>query len=117
MMSLWKNAIDSGKALLLDDIDLKPDDLLNKVEEFASISQAIEHTYPALVLSSKRVPEQSGSMWRGSSDDDNDSDDEISDGDHEDKYYINTSFEALESTVPKGLLPVDLIVKELSDDE
>ncbi|WMV55806.1 hypothetical protein MTR67_049191 [Solanum verrucosum] len=117
MMSLWKNAIDSGKALLLDDIDLKPDDLLNKVEEFASISQAIEHTYPALVLSNKRSPEQSGLMWRGSSDDDNDSDDEISDDDHEDKYYINNSFEALESTVPKGLLPVDLIVKEFSDDE
>ncbi|XP_006349021.1 CRS2-associated factor 2, chloroplastic [Solanum tuberosum] len=118
MKSLWKNAIDSGKALLLDDIDLKPDDLLNKVEEFASISQAIEHTYPALVLSNKRSPEQPGLMWRGSSDDDNDSDDEISDDDdHEDKYYINNSFEALESTVPEGLLPVDLIVKEFSDDE
>ncbi|MCD7449093.1 CRS2-associated factor [Datura stramonium] len=119
MMSLWKNAIDSGKALLLGDIDLKPDDLLNKVEEFVSISQATEHTYPALVLSSKRVPEQSELIWKGSSDDDdNDSDDEISDDDdHEDKYYINNSFEALESSVPKGLLPVDLIVKEFSDDE
>ncbi|XP_060169628.1 CRS2-associated factor 2, chloroplastic isoform X2 [Lycium barbarum] len=117
MMSLWKNAIDSGKALLLDNVDLKPNDLLNKVEEFESISQAIEHTYPALVLSSKRVAEQSKLIWKGSSDDDNDSDDEISDDDHEDKYYMNNSFEALESTVPKGLLPVDLIVKEFSDDE
>ncbi|XP_055834670.1 CRS2-associated factor 2, chloroplastic [Solanum dulcamara] len=117
MMSLWKNAIDSGKALLLDNDDLKLDDLLNKVEEFASISQAIEHTYPALVLSSKRVPEQSGLMWKGSSDDDDDSHDENSDDDHEDKYYINNSFEALESTVPKGLLPVDFVVNEFSDDE
>lgn len=114
MMSLWKNAIDSGKALLLDDIDLKPDGLLNKVEEFESISQAIEHTYPALVLSSKRAPEQSKLTWKGSSDDDNDSD---SDNDPEDQYYINNSFEALESSVHKGLLPVDLIVKEFSDDE
>ncbi|KAK4356431.1 hypothetical protein RND71_025402 [Anisodus tanguticus] len=117
MMSLWKNAIDSGRALLLDDIDLKPDDLLNKVEEFESISQAIEHTYPALVLSSKGAAEQSKLTWKGSSDDDNDSNDESSDDDYEDKYYINSSFEALESTVPKGLLPVDLIVKEFSDDE
>ncbi|KAM3399044.1 CRS2-associated factor 2, chloroplastic [Capsicum galapagoense] len=120
MMSLWKNAIDSGKALLLDDIDLKPDDLLNKVEEFDSISQAIEHTYPALVLPSKHVPEQSKLTWKGSSDNDyeSDSDDEMSDDDyHEDKYYINNSFEALESSVPKGLLPVDLIIKEFSDDE
>ncbi|OIT40294.1 PREDICTED: CRS2-associated factor 2, chloroplastic [Nicotiana attenuata] len=117
MMSLWKNAIGSGKALLLEEIDLKPDDLLNKVEEFDNISQATEHTYPALVLSNKYIPEQSGVMWKGSSDDDNDSDDEISDDDYEDKYYINNSFEALESTSPKGFLPVDLIVKEFSDEE
>lgn len=107
MTSLWKNAVDSGKALLLDDVDLKPDDLLNKVEEFESISQAIEHTYPAVVLSSKHVPEQSKLAWKGSSDDDNDRDNEISDDE----------FEALESTVPKGLLPVDSIVNEFSDDE
>ncbi|XP_016448293.2 CRS2-associated factor 2, chloroplastic [Nicotiana tabacum] len=117
MMSLWKNAVSSGKALLLEEIDLKPDDLLNKVEEFDNISQATEHTYPALVLSSKHIPEQSGVMWKGSSDDDNDSDDEISDDDYEDKYNINNSVEALESRVPKGFLPVDLIVKEFSDEE
>lgn len=117
MMSLWKNAVGSGKALLLEEIDLKPDDLLNKVEEFDNISQATEHTYPALVLSKKHIPEQSGVMWKGSDDDDNDSDDEMSDEDYEDKYYINNSFEALESTVPKGFLPVDFIVKEFSDEE
>ncbi|KAK0597483.1 hypothetical protein LWI29_025801 [Acer saccharum] len=53
MMSLWKRAIESSKALLLDEINLGPDDLLKKVEEFENISQATEHSYPALVLSSE----------------------------------------------------------------
>jgi len=36
---------------LLDEIDLGPDALSRKVEEFKSISHATEHSYPALVMS------------------------------------------------------------------
>ena len=53
MMSLWKSAIESSKALLLDEIGLGPDALLKVVEEFEGISQATEHSYPALVMSSE----------------------------------------------------------------
>nr|GLL44576.1 CRS2-associated factor 2, chloroplastic [Ipomoea trifida] len=48
MMSLWQRAVDSGTAMLLDEINLGPDDLLKKVEEFESSSQATQHSYPAL---------------------------------------------------------------------
>nr|GMD79404.1 CRS2-associated factor 2, chloroplastic [Ipomoea batatas] len=51
MMSLWQRAVDSGTAMLLDEINLGPDDLLKKVEEFESSSQATQHSYPALVES------------------------------------------------------------------
>lgn len=53
MMSLWKRSIDSNKALLLDELDLDPDALLKKVEEFEGVSQATEHSYPALIVSSE----------------------------------------------------------------
>ncbi|KAK2985340.1 LOW QUALITY PROTEIN: hypothetical protein RJ640_028654, partial [Escallonia rubra] len=42
MMSLWKCAIESSKALLLDEICLGPYALLKKVEEFESSSQATD---------------------------------------------------------------------------
>ncbi|KAF2292765.1 hypothetical protein GH714_027953 [Hevea brasiliensis] len=53
MISLWKRAIEASKAILLDEIDLGPDDLLRKVEEFENISQATEHSYPAVILSNE----------------------------------------------------------------
>ncbi|KAK3035101.1 hypothetical protein RJ639_032603 [Escallonia herrerae] len=40
MMSLWKRAIESSKALLLDEICLGPNALLKNTEEFESSSQA-----------------------------------------------------------------------------
>ncbi|KAK3006629.1 hypothetical protein RJ639_015796 [Escallonia herrerae] len=45
MMSLWKPAIESSKALLLDEIFLAHDALL-KEEEFEGSSQATVHSYP-----------------------------------------------------------------------
>ncbi|KAF7809310.1 CRS2-associated factor 2, chloroplastic [Senna tora] len=51
MLSLWKRAIESSKALLLDEINAGPDALLEKVEEFERISQATEHSYPAFISS------------------------------------------------------------------
>ncbi|KAL2519546.1 CRS2-associated factor 2 [Abeliophyllum distichum] len=109
MMSLWKRAIESRKASVLDEIDLSPDDLLLKVEEFGIISLAMEHSYPATILSNKEGPGSSTKQWKSDEDDDN-----YSEGD---KCYINESFEAVESSVPLGSLPVDFIATQLSDDE
>ncbi|KAM0951248.1 putative RNA-binding, CRM domain, YhbY-like superfamily, CRS2-associated factor, plant [Dioscorea sansibarensis] len=51
MLELWKRAIESQKALLLDATELNPDSLLERVEEFEASSQATEHSYPALIIS------------------------------------------------------------------
>lgn len=108
MMSLWQKAIGSGKALLLDEIELGPDELLEKVEEFASISQVTEHSYQALISSSAAALDPSGQ----------------SDGDAEDEAYsedetcpdsLDDSFEAVESSVPFGSLPIDAITEHFSD--
>ena len=37
MMLLWKHALESNKAILLDEIDLGPDAILRKVEKLKSI--------------------------------------------------------------------------------
>ncbi|KAK4485756.1 hypothetical protein RD792_008402 [Penstemon davidsonii] len=105
MMSLWQRAIESGKASVLDEIDLTPDDLLSKVEEFDSTSQAMEHSYPAIIYSNK---EDSDDLRE-----DKDYDDE----DYNGKIYINDSFEAVEPSIPLGSLPVDSIAKKLTESE
>ncbi|KAI9168883.1 hypothetical protein LWI28_003332 [Acer negundo] len=46
MMSFWKHAIELSKTLLLDEINLGPDELLK------NISEATKPSYPVLVLSS-----------------------------------------------------------------
>ncbi|KAM3706337.1 hypothetical protein ACJW31_03G145600 [Castanea mollissima] len=115
MMSLWKRAIESSKALLLDEINLGPDALLKKVEEFEGISQPTEHSYPALILSS----ENSTSSSMAESEDDPQSEgydeDDIYDDSDDDEYenYDSDSFEEVESSVPLGSLPVDLIADKL----
>ena len=53
MTSSRKRAIESNKALLLDENGLGPDALLKVVEEFEGISQAVEHSYPSLVALSE----------------------------------------------------------------
>ncbi|CAK9182761.1 unnamed protein product [Ilex paraguariensis] len=112
MMSLWNRAIESSKALLLDEICLNPDDLLKKVEEFQSTSQASEHSYPALVLSSE---DRSGFSRTEYEDNSQDEDCEIYGHDYDDKYYINESFGEVDSSAPLGSLPVDWIAKQLND--
>ncbi|KAL2547014.1 CRS2-associated factor 2 [Forsythia ovata] len=109
MTSLWKRAIESRKASVLDEIDLSPDDLLLKVEEFGIISQAMEHSYPATILSNKEGPGSSTKQLKSDEDYDN-----YREGD---RSYINNSFEAVESSVPLGSLPVDFIATQLSDEE
>ena len=120
MLLLWKRAIESNKAMLLDEIDLGPDDLLKKVEEFEGVSQATEHSYPALILSgedgiSGSVDESeedvSLSYSSGEADissnydnDDDDFLDDYNDEDDDDLYYDS------DSSLPMGSLPIDSVV-------
>ncbi|KAL6566514.1 CRS1 YhbY [Orobanche gracilis] len=54
MMSLWQHAIELGEASILNELDLSPDRLLSKVEEFDSTSKVIiEHSYPDMIKHSR----------------------------------------------------------------
>ncbi|KAJ9708892.1 hypothetical protein PVL29_000742 [Vitis rotundifolia] len=108
MMSLWKSAIESSKALLLGEIGLGPDALLKVVEEFEGISQATEHSYPALVMSSEDGTGGTKAEYEGYNSEDY-SEDEIYNDDDDDEYLVNESMEEMESPVPLGSLPVDLL--------
>ncbi|VVA92277.1 unnamed protein product [Arabis nemorensis] len=107
MISLWKRALESSKAVILEELDLDPDDLLKKVEELEGTSQAAEHTYTALVLSSSDGAAEDyvddKDLSDGYSDIDDDFDDECSDD------------ESLEPMGPVGSLPVDKIVRKLRE--
>ncbi|XP_021293022.1 CRS2-associated factor 2, chloroplastic isoform X2 [Herrania umbratica] len=113
MMSLWNNAIESNKALLLDEIALGPDALLEKVEEFEGISLVTEHSCEALVLSSE---DGSGSAMAeseaGSCSEDFGGENEIYSDDDiiNDEYY---DVEEVNSSIPLGSLPVDKIAERL----
>uniref|UniRef100_A0A5B7BT68 CRM domain-containing protein n=1 Tax=Davidia involucrata TaxID=16924 RepID=A0A5B7BT68_DAVIN len=116
MMSLWKRAIESSKALLLDEIDLGPDALLKKVDEFEDMSQATEHSYPVLVSSSEDGTGSSRTEYEGGPRDEDYGEDETYsyndvDDDEDDEYYISDSFDGMESSVPLGSLPVDSITR------
>ncbi|ESQ34439.1 hypothetical protein EUTSA_v10007246mg [Eutrema salsugineum] len=108
MISLWKRALESSKAIVLEELDLSPDNLLEKVEEFEGTSQAAEHTYTALVLPSNDGAEDYVDDEERPpvvySDIDDDFDDECSDDD-----------ESLEPAGPVGSLPVDKIVRKLRE--
>ncbi|KAM7484221.1 hypothetical protein LguiA_000230 [Lonicera macranthoides] len=107
MMSLWKNAIESSKALVLDEIGLSPNELLEKVEEFERVSQAAVHSYPALILSGETADDQEGPQ-----------DENYNSSDYDDESYLNESFVGDDdSSLPMGTLTVDLIAKQLSDNE
>ncbi|KAH0458710.1 hypothetical protein IEQ34_011524 [Dendrobium chrysotoxum] len=110
MISLWKRALESNKALLLDEIDLTPDSLLERVEEFEGMSQAAEHSYPALFLSATGA-----NAVDDTKSDDNESpeyENQIEDNEEYDRDSNDFS-EELESSVPFGSLPVDLIAERL----
>ncbi|KAK8484066.1 hypothetical protein V6N13_017478 [Hibiscus sabdariffa] len=117
MMSLWRRAIESSKALLLEEIALGPDALLEKVEEFEGMSLATEHSCEALVLSSEDGSSGSSSAeFEGGSysEDFGDENDLYSDDDTvDDKYYDDDSFEEVDSSIPLGSLPVDKIAERL----
>lgn len=107
MKLLWERAIDSNKALLLDEIGLAPDDLLEKVEEFERISQATEHSYPAFIMSSEDVSNPVDSPGsRDQSEGNYNSDDDVG--------WEGDLFDNVDPSVPLGSLPVDIIAKKLS---
>ena len=110
MMSLWNHALESNKAVWLDVIDLGPNVLLRKVEEFEGISQATEHSYPALVMSSEDGSSSSISTFEDDSHSDFFPEDDVF---SDDEYYDSESFEELETSAPPGSLPIDLIAEKL----
>lgn len=102
MTSLWKRAFELNKAMLLEDIGLGPDDLLKVVEEFETVSQVVDHSYPAVIVSN----EESQREEEDYSEDEDYFDDEESNDD-----YIDFS----EESAPPGSLPVDFIAEQLGD--
>ncbi|XP_020114051.1 CRS2-associated factor 2, chloroplastic [Ananas comosus] len=124
MFSLWKRAIDTQKALMIDGNELSPDSLLKRVEEFEGLSQAAEHSYPALILTGGEEPnamtaESNDKAKMGISRDPKDHDEEI-DGTDNGADYEGSDFDSLEtdveSSVPFGSLPIDSIAERLSRD-
>lgn len=116
MISLWNRAIESNQALVLDDLDLGPGALLEKVQEFERLSQATVHSFPALILPSGDVlgnqseePEEESSL--------DDGDYQSYDSEYDDESDINDSFDGMDSSAPLGSLPIDLIAKRFSDSE
>ncbi|CAL9216058.1 unnamed protein product [Arabidopsis halleri] len=108
MILLWKRALESSKAVILEELDLGPDDLLKKVEELEGTSLTAEHTYTAMVLSNS----------------DGAAEDYVDDKDRSEEYYsdIDDDFddecsddESLDPVGPVGTLPVDKIVRKLRE--
>lgn len=106
MISLWKRALESSKAMILEELDLNPNNLLKKVEEFEGPSQAAEHTYAALVLLDRRDGSMADDDGNYEEDDDHDEDD--IDDEFEDEFLDGDS-------LPPGSLPVDRIAEKLRE--
>lgn len=111
MRSLWHRAINSGKAMVMSTMDLSPDELLSKVEEFESASQAVVHSYPALIYPKGESSMTSNFQSVPDSEDEDDSYDNIDD------ELDSGSFEIGEFSATPGSLPVDLITRQFSDNE
>lgn len=105
MTRLWRQAIESSKAMLLEDIELGPDDLLKVVEEFETVSQVTEHSYPAVIVSNDE------SQNRDHEDEDYSEDDDYFDDEESDDDYVDFS----EKSAPPGSLPVDFLAEQFSD--
>jgi hypothetical protein len=124
MLSLWKSAIEANKALLLEEFNLGPDALLEKVEEFEGISHATEHSYPAFTSSSENAFETSvvyledGTEDNYSSDGVEDVDDYDSNNDDDDDDYYSDDEDdefndIVDTSAQPGSLPIDLLVNKL----
>ncbi|KAF9612301.1 hypothetical protein IFM89_038871 [Coptis chinensis] len=113
LISLWKRALESSKALLLDEITLGPDALLEKVEEFEDKCQAKEHSYPALILSTEDNASPKTDCQNNFEFEIHDSNDENDPDVDENEEYDGDLLEGTESSVPCGSLPVDSLAEQL----
>ncbi|GJR52799.1 CRS2-associated factor 2, chloroplastic [Tanacetum coccineum] len=102
MTALWKRAIEQSKAMLLEDIDLGPDDLLKVVEEFETVSQVADHSYPAVIVSNGESQ---------TSEEDYSEDEDYFNDEESDDEYADYS----EKSAPPGSLPVDFLVDQFGD--
>ncbi|XP_071702187.1 CRS2-associated factor 2, chloroplastic [Rutidosis leptorrhynchoides] len=100
--SLWRRAIESSNAMLVEDIGLGPDDLLKVVEEFEKISQVTDHSYPAVIVSNQKSQ---------SEEEDYSEDEDYFDDEESDNEYVDFS----EKSAPPRTLPVDFIAEQFSD--
>ncbi|KAL6627816.1 hypothetical protein ACP70R_031542 [Stipagrostis hirtigluma subsp. patula] len=125
MFKLWKSAVESSLALVLDDAEvngLTPDSLLTRVEEFSVTSQAVEHSFPALlmangdgnpeVLNAELMEDESETGSAGHQEDQHEQSPDHSD----DKHFEHDMFERLESSVPLGSLPIDTMIEQLNSE-
>lgn len=125
MFKLWKSAVDSSLALLLDDAEannLTPDSLLTLVEEFSVTSQAVEHSFPALLvtngdagtdtLSAEYMNDESETSVAGNEEGQLEQSPDLRD----DEHFELDMFERLESSVPLGSLPIDSMIKRLNSE-
>ncbi|RYR65139.1 hypothetical protein Ahy_A03g011116 isoform B [Arachis hypogaea] len=118
MLSLWKRAIESSKALLLDEFNLGPDALLEKVEEFEGVSRAMEHSYPALILSNENDAKGSIASFEDDIEDSYSSQDGLAtederDVDNDDDFLEDDLFDVVDSSAEPGSLPIDFVVNKL----
>lgn len=114
MMSLWNRAIESSKAMLLDEINLGPDELLKKIEEFEGLSQATEHSYPALILSNEDGATGSMAEFEDCSQSETyDENNFCPEEDFDDNEFYDSDSSDLDTEVPLGSLPVDHIAERL----
>uniref|UniRef100_A0A0A9CJ03 Caf2 n=1 Tax=Arundo donax TaxID=35708 RepID=A0A0A9CJ03_ARUDO len=125
MFKLWKSALESSLALLLDDAEanaLTPDSLLMRVEEFSVTSQAVEHSFPALlmangernaeVLSAECIDDESETRSAGNQEDQFEQSPDLRD----DEHFDFDMFERLESSAPLGSLSIDTMIEQLNSE-
>ncbi|OEL29009.1 CRS2-associated factor 2, chloroplastic [Dichanthelium oligosanthes] len=125
MFKLWRSAVDSSLALLLDGAEanaLTPDSLLTRVEEFSVISQAVEHSFPALLvangegnaeaLSAEYIYEESETSIAGNEEGQQEQLPDLSD----DEHFELDMLERLESSAPLGSLPIDTMIEQLNSE-
>ncbi|KAK1664601.1 hypothetical protein QYE76_052760 [Lolium multiflorum] len=123
MFKLWKRAIESSIALSLDEDEvnaLTPDILLARVEEFSITCQAVEHSFPALLVTNG---EDSTEVLNESDDESEDKiirrreiQSEQSPVASEDDHFEYDMLERLESSAPLGSLPIDAVLEQLNNE-
>ncbi|CAO2180073.1 unnamed protein product [Urochloa humidicola] len=125
MFKLWESAVDSSLALLLDEAEanhLTPDSLLTRVEEFSVTSQAVEHSFPALLVASREadteslsaeyINDESETSIAGNEEDQLEQTPDLS----SDEHFELDMLERLESSVPLGSLPIDTMIEQLNSE-